>query len=75
MREGSHHRAQGATAEAGSATACSQDKTVYLEAAEEVKDVELCLGDRYAVVPQGDADDDGVVPDFNDPDPKKQRVN
>jgi hypothetical protein len=52
----------------------AQDKAVYLDAAEEVKDVELCLGDRYAVVPQGDADDDGVVPDFTEVDPKKQRL-
>eukprot|EP00873_Tetraselmis_striata_P039718 jgi/Tetstr1/459982/TSEL_005306.t1 len=54
----------------------AKEKAVYLEAAEEVKDVDLCLGDRYAVVPQGDADDDGVVPDFSVPEPaKKQRVN
>eukprot|EP00951_Prasinocladus_malaysianus_P017848 scaffold141463_cov32-Prasinocladus_malaysianus.AAC.1 len=44
----------------------SQTREDYLARAEEVKEVQPGLGDRYAVVPQGDDDDVGAVPDFDD---------
>ena len=45
----------------------------YLKRAQKVETVQFLLQDRYAVVPQGDDDEEGTVPIIEEA-PKKQRL-